>query len=67
MEGVVVLKEPLLRPGKFSILNFVSRDVAEDDKRALERDVNQLTKLAEERLQVVSSRDEQINELKNTG
>lgn len=64
---MVEKKEPLLRPGKAHLFNLITRETADEEKRALERDLRRLKELAEDREAKSKIKDERIAELETIG
>ncbi|KAF9469281.1 hypothetical protein BDZ94DRAFT_1151884, partial [Collybia nuda] len=53
-------KEPLTSTGKASILNLITREAADEEKRALQREVERLKKAIEDNQRLIQEKDEII-------
>jgi hypothetical protein len=59
--------EPLTRSGKGSVLHLVTREAADEEKRAVERDMARWNALAKEKDETNEQNKRQITELQQSG
>jgi hypothetical protein len=59
--------QPLARTGKGSVLNLLTRETADEEKRALEKEIDRLKRSAKEKDGIASQRDTRIAELEQMG
>jgi hypothetical protein len=61
------LKEPLIRTGKTSILNLITREAADEEQRMMEKEVARWKDVAEEKEKRIIEKDLRIAELEQRG
>lgn len=59
--------QPLARMGKGSVLNLLTREAADEEKRALEKEIDRLKRLTKEKDNIVTQKNTRIAELEQTG
>jgi hypothetical protein len=59
--------QPLARTGKGSVLNLLTRETADEEKRSLEKEIDRLKRLAKEKESVATQRDARMAELEQMG
>lgn len=60
-------KEPLTSTGKASVLHLITREAADEEKRLLQREVERLKQLAEDKQRIIDEKVEIISSMEQIG
>ncbi|KAG6865935.1 hypothetical protein C0991_010436 [Blastosporella zonata] len=63
----LAMKEPLMRSGNSTVLNLLTREAADEEKRAIEQEVQRWKSANEQKQRDLRQRDEHIATLEQTG
>ncbi|KAG5338187.1 hypothetical protein C0989_008036 [Termitomyces sp. Mn162] len=63
LNNQLAMKEPLMRSGNSTVLNLLTREAADEEKRAVEHEVERWKSVAEQRQREMRQRDARIAEL----
>ncbi|KAG6898470.1 hypothetical protein C0993_006618 [Termitomyces sp. T159_Od127] len=66
LNNQLAMKEPLMRSGNTTVLNLLTREAADEEKRAVEHEVERWKSVAEQRQREIRQRDARITELERT-
>ncbi|KAG6889815.1 hypothetical protein C0995_014292 [Termitomyces sp. Mi166 len=66
LNNQLAMKEPLMRSGNSTVLNLLTREAADEEKRAVEHEVERWKSIAEQRQREIRQRDKRIEELERT-
>ncbi|KAG6830758.1 hypothetical protein H0H92_014839 [Tricholoma furcatifolium] len=66
LNNQIAMKEPLMRSGNSTVLNLLTREAADEEKRAVEQEVARWKNIAEQRGREIKQRDERIASLERS-
>ncbi|KAF8077736.1 hypothetical protein FPV67DRAFT_1647841 [Lyophyllum atratum] len=63
LRSQLAMQEPLMRTGDVTVLNLLTREAADEEKRVVQKEVSRWRDLANEKQRAIEERDEKITQL----